>query len=292
MIAQTTRATDPTPPVKPTLKFPTLADYEKEIGEKGVLVQNDFVWVFAPDLRAKEAKVIHGYLTKAYNELYAIVAQHTKYKIVLYFSPKGWGGTGDCVIEYDYSNLDFEKSEEWTKYRVPHVSGIIEEMAHNFVSGTRAQFGWEMMGWSIGAKVSTRVANNAIWQRALQDTRKQQAETFAKYRQLNFTFPPEIESNLCDRIHGHLLWQCEQRYGANFWKDVFKQIRSRREELDAAEKLGGDASRNERYRITVECFDKLPGVNFKKLLQTNHISTTVDTKSLHPTDPGWNRKFE
>lgn len=293
LLAQTTRAIDPPPPVKPNLKFPTLGDYEKEIAEKGLLVQNDFVWLFSPNRKAKEAKIIHGYLARAYNELYSIVGQHTKYKIVVYLSPKGWGGTGECVIEYDYSNLDFEKSEEWTKYRVPHVSGLIEEMAHNFVSGTRAQFGWEMVGWSLGAKTSTKVANNAIWQRSLQDTRKQQADTFAKYRQLDFTFPPEIESNLCDRIHGHLLWQCEQRYGASFWKDLFKQIRAARDPLEAAGSIAGDDNkRNERYRITVDCFDKLAGVNFKKLLESHHISTTVDVKSMHPTDPGWNRKFE
>jgi hypothetical protein len=78
-----------------------------------------------------------------------------------------------------------------------------------------------------------------------------------------------------------------------FWKDVFTNIRARRKDFDPAEHVAGDGdtSRNERYRITVECFDRLPRVGFKKLLETNQISTTVDAKSLHPTEPGWDRKF-
>jgi hypothetical protein len=195
-------------------------------------------------------------------------------------------------VEYDYSNLDFDKSDEWKKHRVPHVSGYIEEMAHNFVSSTHAQFGWEMVGWSLGAKVTTKIANNPAWQRQLQDTRKTQAQTFATYRALDFTFPPDIEPNLCDRVHAHLLWQCEQKYGPNFWKDFFKNVRAARGPLEeAVHEKGDDAIRNARYRITVECFDKLAGLNFKRLLESNQISTTADAKSLHPTEAGWDRKF-
>ena len=289
--AQTTQPAEP-PPIKPNLKWPTVAEYEKEIGEAGALFQNDFVMLFAPQRKATEAKIIFGYLTRAYHELLAIVGQHTKYKIVVYHLPKGWGGTGECVIEYDYANLDFEKSEEWRRHRLPHVSGYIEEMAHNFVSGTKAQFGWEMIGWSIGVKATTRVANNPLFQRQVQETRKQQAQTFARYRALTFTFPPDVEPNLCDRVHAHLLFQCEQRYGANFWKDFFAEIRAARADLDAAvHQKGDDNIRNERYRITVECFDRLHGLNFKRLLESNGISATVDVKSLHPTEAGWDRKF-
>jgi len=58
-----------------------------------------------------------------------------------------------------------------------------------------------------------------------------------------------------------------------------------------AGRSGDDNIRNERYRITVECFDRMRGLNFKQLLERNGISTTVDIKSLHPTEVGWNRKF-
>ena len=289
--AATTLA-EPPPPLKPNLKWPTLPPYEAEIGERGVLLQNDFVLLFAPQRKEKEAKVIFDHLDRAYHALYAIVGQHTKYKIVVYHLPKGWGGTGECVIEYDYANLDFDKSEEWLKQKIPHVSGYIEEMAHNFVSGTKAQFGWEMIGWSIGVKATQRVANTAAFQRQLQETRANQAKTYAKYRALDFTFPADIEANLCDRIHAHLLFQCEQRYGPRFWPDFFKEVRASRAALDdAVHQKGDDNIRNERYRITVESFDRLKGVNFKRLLESNRISTTIDVKSLHPTEPGWDRKF-
>ena len=290
--AQTTRSADPPPPLRTDLKWPTAEAYGKEIGEAGTLLQNDYVLLFAPQRKAKEAKIIFGYLTRAYDELYAIVGQHTKYKIVVYHLPKGWGGTGECIIEYDYSNLDFEKSEEWKKHHVPHVSGYIEEMAHNFVSSTKAQFGLEMIGWTIGVKATTKVANNPIFQRELADTRAGQQKTFMRYQELKFTFPPDIEPNQCDRIHAYLLQQCEQRYGPKFWNDFFANIRAARPALDAAvNQKGDDNIRNERYRITVDCFDKLAKINFKRLLESNRISATVDAKSLHPTESGWDRKF-
>jgi hypothetical protein len=278
--------------MKPNLKWTTIPQYEAEIGEPGALLRDDYILLFAPARKAEEAKVIFGYLVRAYAELRAIVGQQTKYKVVVYHLPKGWGGTSECVIEYDYSNLDLQKSEEWRNHKVPHVSGYIEEMAHNFVSATRAQFGWEMIGWSLGVKVSQRVANNPVLARQVQETRKAQAQTYARYRELGFTFPPEVEANLCDRVHAHLLWQCEQRYGPAFWKDFFAEVRKAEKELAEAVHMPGDDNvRNERYRITVECFDRLPGVGFKRLLAGNQISPTVDAKSLHPTRDGWDRKF-
>jgi hypothetical protein len=196
------------------------------------------------------------------------------------------------VIEYDYANLDFDKSEEWRKHKSPHVSGYIEEMAHNFVGTTRAQFGWEMIGWNLGVKATQRVAPNPVFARSVQATRAEQAKTFGRYKQLGNVFPPDLEGNLCDRIHAHLLWQCEQRYGANFWPDFFREINQQRKALDDAVHVKGDDNvRNARYRITVDCFDRLRGLRFKQLLENHGISTTVDVKSLHPTDSKWNRKF-
>ena len=56
-----TTASDPPPPLKPNLKWPTLTQYEAEIGERGVLLQNDVVLLFAPQRKEKEAKVIFDY---------------------------------------------------------------------------------------------------------------------------------------------------------------------------------------------------------------------------------------
>jgi hypothetical protein len=280
-------------PLKPDLKFPTADSYERAIGEPGVLLQSDHVWLFAPKRKATEAGMIFKRLTAAYDELYAIVGVHTKYKIVVYHLPKGWGGTSECVIEYDYSNLDLEKSEEWKKHKVPHVSGYIEEMAHNFVSTTRAQFGWEMIGWSLGVKATQKVAPNPIFTNSVAATRKEQAQTLARYKAGGFAFPADLEANLCDRIHAALLYQCEQRYGPNFWRDFFTEVRKERQALEDAGHIEGDDNiRNERYRITVDCFERLPRLNFKKMLEQNHISATIDVKSMHPTEAGWDRRFE
>lgn len=56
--------------------------------------------------------------------------------------------------------------------------------------------------------------------------------------------------------------------------------------LDAA----GD--RDRRYQITIECFDRLRGLNFRQRLSDNQISLTRDVKSLKPTEPGWNRRLQ
>lgn len=284
------------PQLKPTLKYPTLKSYEAAIKEPGILYKSRYVWLFAPLRRKQEALVVCNILVKAYAELYRIVGVHTKYKVVVYNFPKGnkegWGGTSECSIEYDDSNLDFAASEEWTKYRVPHVSGYIEEMAHNFVGATHVQFGWEMVGWSLGVMAAKKVADNPIFERSLEDTWKQQAETFARYRAGGNTFPADIEPNLCDRIHAYLLGECLRRYGVNFWPDFFREVRKEQGRLnDAVNIKGDDGIRNARYQITLDCFDRLPGLNFKRMLEQNGISLKVDVKSLHPTDAGWNRKF-
>ncbi len=282
--------------MKPTLKYPTLASFEKAIGQPAVLLDSDHVMLLAPKSREAAARIVFPYLVRAYDELYKIVGVHTKYKIVVYTFPKGHpeatGGTSLCTIRYDDSNLDLETSQEWTRYKVPHVSGFIEEMAHNFVDATGVQFGWEMVGWSIGVKATQKVAPNPIFARSLAQTRKTQADTFRRYKAAANTFPADIESNLCDRIHAFLLWQAELRYGPEFWPDFFNQVRDARATFAEANKAGGDENRNARYRVTVACFDKLPKLDFKKILSDNGISLTTDVKSLRPTDAGWNRKLQ
>jgi hypothetical protein len=284
------------PSVNPNLKFPTVEAYEAVIREPAVMLDGLHVCLFAPKQKAKEAKLIFDYLVKAYDELYRIVGVDTEYKIVVYHFPPGsphaFGGTSNCTIWYDYKNLDLAPDEEWKRYHVPHVSGYIEEMAHNFVSTSHAQFGWEMIGWTISSKVSEKIAGNPIYRRSIQETRKGQAETFHRYVKANYVFPNDLPANLCDRVHAYLLWQCERQYGPNFWPDFFAEIRKELPSLTAAVKLGdNDSIRNKRYQITIECFDRLKGLDFKKKLQELHISLDTDVKSLKPQNPGWNRKL-
>ena len=283
--------------LNPSLKYPDLISFEKAIGQKACLLKSEHIYFFAPKFYEAESKIIFPYLIKAYDALKEIVGIDTEYIIVVYNFPKGhsdaWGGTSNCTLWYDDSNLKLYQQEEWKRYKIPHVSGYIEEMAHNFVSATKAQFGWEMIGWSIGTKVSAMVAGNPYHTKFIKQTREEQEKTFKRYVALGFTFPSDIPSNLVDRIHAYLLYICEQKYGQNFWKDFFKEIIEHKKELDDAVQLNNDdAIRNERYRITVECFNVLQGINFKELLERNGISTTIDIKSLHPTNPNWNHKLK
>jgi len=282
------------------LKFETLASYEAGIEEPGVLLDSPHVRLFAPKRKAVQAKIIFGYLVKAYEELRELVGRETEEKIRVYHFPEstfyGYGGTSNYKLWYGYKRLDLESDEEWKRHKVPHVSGYIEEMAHNFVHATRAQFGWEMVGWSISAKVSQKVAGNPILRKHIEHTRQKQAQTFKRYRRLGNTWPADIRPNLCDRIHAYILWMCEKRYGPSFWRDVFAEIAKERGRLIAAGRAEGtyDERRNKRYQITLECFDRVmrrKNIDFKKQLQTFGISLTEDVKSLHPTKTGWNRKF-
>ncbi len=280
--------------LNPNLKYPDLASFQKIIGKPAILLKSDHIYFFAPKVNEKEAKIIFPYLVKAYDELKKIVGVDTDYIIVAYNFPKGhkdaFGGTSNCAIWYDDSNLQLTNFDEWNKYHVPHVSGYIEEIAHNFVAATKAQFGWEMIGWTIGIKASLAVAGNPILSDQVRETRLGQIKTFSRYTALNYTFPADIKPNLADRLHAYILYQAEQKYGPNFWQDFFSEIRKQKKELDAAVSLNElDKIRNKRYQITLDCFDRMPGLNFKQMLDQNGISLTTDIKSLHPTDPGWNR---
>ncbi len=284
------------PLLNPNLKFPTLKAYEAECKEAGIMLDDTRLRLFAPKRKAREAKVVFRYLVKAYDELYRSVGLHPEYKLVTYHFPEnnehGWGGTSNCTIWYSYKNLEFESQKEWTQYKVPHLSGYIEEMAHNFDGHAGAQFGWEMIGWNLGVKVTKKVAGNPIFANQVKQTRALQRETFQRYRKAGCVFPPDLPGNLSDRIHAHILWICKKRYGLNFWHDFFKEIHKEQENLKAAAYLGDpDKVRNKKYQITVECFDRLPKIGFKKLLKKYQLSLTTAIKSLHPTEPGWDRKF-
>lgn len=280
------------------LKWPTLKAFEKECGEPGMLLENEHVRLFAPKRRERDARIVFPYLVKAYNELYKITGVHTRYKVSVYNftkgNPNGWGGTGTeaCTIEYSEETLDLATQPEWQRFHVPHVAGYIEEMAHNFVNASRAKFGWEMIGWNLGAKVTEIVAPNPIHQNLVNDTRRGQASTFRRYKEAGNTFPRNLPYDQCDRIHAYVLWECEKAYGDSFWRDFFTQIRKDSARLNATVPGGDDQNNNYRCAITVDCFDRLKGTNFKKRLAEAGISATVDISSLHPKNPKWNRKLK
>jgi hypothetical protein len=283
--------------LNPSLPFKDEASYSQVIGEPGLILESEHVLLFAPRTREAEANTILPYLTRAYDALRCIVGVDTKYKIIVYHFPQGSpyarGSTSECTPWYGYPNLALEDQAEWVRHHVPHVSGYIEEMAHNFVDATKANFGWEMVGWSLGTKVSLEVANNPTLEQDIAETRRVQTETYQRYKTAGNVFPSDIAPNLVDRIHAYILWQCEQQYGNGFWTDFFAQVRSERQRLYAAiHEPGDDGVRNARYRITVECFNRLPGLAFAKRLERDAISQIVAVQSLHPTEPGWNHRLQ
>lgn len=279
----------------PNARYTTAEDFAKAIGEPAVMLDSPNVRMLVPKRREATAKVVFPYLVRAYDELYKIVGVHTKYKMLVYAFPKGFpgvrGGTSGCVIKYTDENLELERQEEWTHYHVPHVCGYIEEMAHNFVAASKARFTSEMVGWSISVGVSRTIARNALHDKNVAQTHKSQEETYRQYLATGQTVPTALPWNMADRIHAWLLYRCEQQYGPAFWGDFFKEVRKEREAFLDAETQGPDNGRDARYKLTLQCFDRLPGVNFTQLLQQNGVSTVVDLSSLNPGDPNWNRKL-
>ncbi len=119
-------------------------------------------------------------------------------------------------------------------------------------------------------------------------TRAGQEQTFRRYVQGGYIFPADLPANQCDRIHAWLLHECEkscESQGGSFWKDFFAQVGEQSQAFAAAK------DRDERYRITIGCFDRLEGLGFLSRLKDLRISTTTDVKSLNPEDPGWDRPF-
>jgi hypothetical protein len=280
----------------PDAPFTTAESFSRAIGRPAVLLDSPNVSILAPKDREKAAAIVLPYLVRAYDELHKIVGVHTKYKILIYAYPKGTpgvrGGTSGCVIKYTDENLDLASQPEWREHRVPHVSGYVEEMAHNFVHASGAEFGWEMIGWPISVKVSQQIAPNPIHQRAVAETHQNQDQTYQRYMAAHQTFPADLRGDQADRIHAYLLRKCEQQYGPGFWHDFFKEVRKEQAAFSAPEAQGDSRGLDVRYRLTVECFDRLPGLKFKKLLARSGISTTVAIQSLKPTQPAWNRKLQ
>jgi hypothetical protein len=276
--------------INPGANFQDLAAFETAIGGPAVLLRSENVWLFAPKSREEAANIVHPYLVGAYDALHEITGVHTEYIMAIYNLPEGhkdaFGGTKNCSIYYGDRNLRMDEHEEWQRFRIPHVSGYIEEMGHNFVDRTGVQFGWEMVGWSIGIQASTKVAGNRLFAESVANTRSNQLDTFERYRRGGFVLPDDVPSNLVDRLHAHLLGQYEQEYGPAFWPDFFEEVNRNRSRFEGA------TDRDERYRISLACFDALEGVNMSERLRANEISVTTDIKSLNPTKPGWNRRLK
>lgn len=279
----------------PDAAYTNAEAFSKAIGRQAVMLDTTNVSILAPRERQQAAAIVLPYLARGYDELYKIVGVHTKYKILVYAYPKGTpgvrGGTSGCVIKYTDENLELANQSEWKQYHVPHVSGYIEEMAHNFVHATGAEFGWEMIGWTISTRVCQKIAPNPIYQHSLTETQQSQDQTYQRYMAGGQIFPADLSGDQADRIHAYLLRKCERQFGPKFWYDFFAEVRQAQAAFSAPETQGESRGLDVRYRLTVECFERLPGLHFKKVLEDSGVSTTVAIQSLKPTQPTWNRKL-
>lgn len=287
--------------VSPALEFATLEHYTKALGEPAVMLDSENVRLFAPKRLENDANEVFKRLVRGYDELHKITGIDTPHKIVIQSlapnHPYTFGGTTTDynVIKYGYTSLELARQEEWVKYRMPHVSGYLEEMAHNFAHAAHSHFGSEAVGWSLGVKVTDLVAPNPHHTQSVADLRRQDADFLKKYVANGYRFPLTLtHGNLQqeDRMHHHLLWECEQQYGATFWHDYFAELQKEKTHLEETNKLTNSVARaNTQYQICVECFDRLAGLNFKKRLTDYHISTTMDVFAISHR-PNWNGKYE
>jgi len=77
-VAERTRSFHPDAPY-------TMAEaFSKAIGSPAVMLDSTNVSILAPKGREKGAAVVLPYLARAYDELYKIVGDHTKYKMLVY----------------------------------------------------------------------------------------------------------------------------------------------------------------------------------------------------------------
>jgi hypothetical protein len=279
--------------VSPSLEIQSWKAFETVIGEPAVEIDSPFIRMYAPKRRERDARKVFAYLRRTYEVYYGLTGQHTRYKIVVFaFPPEciyNYGGMSQttCAIYYSFSLLDLvsEDNPFLKKYGVPRIAGVASEMGHAFNGGSGVCFGMEAHGDRISKYVVSKVAPDP---RAAEQKRKmieQMPDTVKRYIEGGYVFPDDVPKNLADRIHRYLLVLCEHRYGENFWPDFFREVRKRRESMQAAKDV------DEAYRLTNECFDALPGLEFKKLLQEFHISLTTDCYTLVRQDP-WDRYLE
>ncbi len=282
--------------LSPERPYPTLGAYERAIGEPGVQVPGDAVWLFAPARAEAEGRTVFAYLVRLYGVLQQVVGQATDYPVVVYHLPENHpdlaGESDPGSLFFGYGALALANQEEWIGYNVPRLTDYAVALARQFVYATRAQFGGDSLAWSLGMRAALEVAPNPVTQRAYEAALAERIQVFQRYRALGNVFPPDLDPSLVDGIFAAFLFECEQAYGPAFWTDAFREIGAARPALLEAGALPEAQIRDARYRITVDCLDRLPGLRFKERLSAYGISAGTDVKSLNPESPRWDRRLQ
>ena len=217
-----------------------LATYETRVGENGLLLEDDNLQMWVPLRYENHSRIIFDYLETGYGNLSSMFGAHEyPYKFSVEHYPSGspyfWGGTdARGTIRYGYSNLE-DDTPEWNNYRVPHMIGYYEEMAHSFAydfgivddgwgGGFSVGF-YETLGLMIGAEVTLRAAYNPYTETLISNNYQLFNETATHYL-LHNEGPPGVPSNIWPtRVFSHIFkTEVVDVYGWNAFADTFSRF--------------------------------------------------------------------
>jgi hypothetical protein len=243
----------------------SLEAYQREINGSGILIESEHISYFAPKLGEPYARLVVPILERAYKELKVWHAgAEPSFRISVEHYPNGHprnkGGTSDCVIFYGFENIG--RMDDNAR-KIPHVSGYIEEMAHNF-DGACGVMGWlyEAFGNYTANAITLKVAPYPEIEKYLQSGRyglQRDAETFDYYMTHGFKLPPDVPQNLFDRIYRHVFRMLEPSAGHMLLPRFYQEIK----------KSGVPKTRSEAERayVVAEVFSKITGTNVKELFR-------------------------
>ena len=256
----------------------SLERYEKLLGEKGTVIQQSHVWVFAPQKNAVEAKTLAALLEKAYAAMKAEYDADLMFKFsVEHYPPgteRGWGGiSGAGTIGYTTESLERFKQLGTTDVR--GFAGYVEEMCHAFASQNGCAGTYEALGVAVseevGRKLVTPAVADAFWlpeHRKWNETQQAYLAAGRKNPDTN-KYPNRV---LYTRILNALFLKLHNEYGARMWLDFFAELRRQDYPLHRAKDT-------ERMKAYVDIFSAL----FKRDMRKEFTDFGIDLDA----DPPW-----
>jgi len=284
-------------PVYPAARVTSVQDFEKVAREPGLILDSKYVRLVTGRSMEILAREFFPYLVKTYDAFYGITGVHTRYKLVLFATPHGCtystGGTFPrvSIIPYGYDTIDpnARQQEMWREHGVPRIRGIAEEMGHCFtMGGPGVGFGGE----ALGVFVCYRVIRIAAPYPGIEDPYAEgggNRQTVADYIANGYRLPdkPNYPPVTSYRIYQVLLDDCEKAYGPDLLKDFFTEVRKTRTPI----KPDSPTDYSKRLQLTVECFDRLPGLNFRERMRKLRLSQRTTWYSLYGKTREWGGKL-
>jgi len=170
--------------------------------------------------------------------------------------------------------VDVYEHEAWKKHRIPRMTGIYEEMGHCFIDNAGTPFATGGLGAFVSGIVNEKLVPTPEFRERRANWRKgQNYTTLMQYVENGYVMPARYRPGQTDRLYKAVLKLCEVEYGENLWRDFFAEARKRRTQL-----LLGD--RDEMHRIIVDCFDRLPGLEFRKILRKYRFSDKTSLATI------------